>query len=386
MASRGTSRIIGSRKQERPTSHLLSEVGIRQFVHFRNRCNHIFNDFALQRSTDIRRQEIPSRYPQMFNMGADGAINGVHGSSMRKFLIATAFAAALTSVPARADEFFAVTPSGATEMIFAEPPSEVVGKLSAKCIDMGWSIASSTANDVICEAPMNFGQSLMGQLLMGNSYSTPPRRFFKYSVASVNNVSRVQASGWMELQMAFGQMRRTDFAGAPFHNSAMNILGSMGGKPPVGTTFPNHVVLGLQLDPVANGKYTQMRVTSVTDDSAAAKAGVQVGDVINSIAQKRFKDGDDLLDATAKAAKTPVYQIEVMRAGKAVKLDVARVFRAAYTETVTPAVVAPMAVSIVNAASTLSVADEIEKLAKLKDSGLITQTEFDQQKAKLLSR
>ncbi len=33
-----------------------------------------------------------------------------------------AASAAIAAVPAHADEFFAVTPSGATEMLFAEPP------------------------------------------------------------------------------------------------------------------------------------------------------------------------------------------------------------------------------------------------------------------------
>lgn len=107
-----------------------------------------------------------------------------------------ALAAALfVSSSAVADEFFAVTPSGATEMLFAELLNEVVGKLSTKCIDAGWSVTSSTTSEVVCKAPLNFGQSMVGRLLMGNSYSTPPRRFFKYNVATVNGVSRVQASG-----------------------------------------------------------------------------------------------------------------------------------------------------------------------------------------------
>lgn len=297
-----------------------------------------------------------------------------------------AAAAIAVASPASADEFFAVTPSGATEMLFAEPPAEVVGKLSTKCIDAGWSVTSSTGSEVVCEAPMNFGQSLMGTLLMGNSYSTPPRRFFKYNVATVNGISRVQASGWMELQMAFGQMRRTDFAGAPFHNSAMNFLASAGGKLPMGTTFPNHVFMGVGLEPVTSGKFTNMRVTSIQDGSSAGSAGVQIGDVITSIARKRFKDGDDMLDATAKAAKEPTYQIEVLRAGSPTKLTVQRAFRPAYSEAVIAVAAAPIAVTMANAAAPLSVADELGKLAKLKADGLITQAEFDQQKAKLLSK
>jgi len=303
-------------------------------------------------------------------------------------LRASAMAVALlNAAPAFADEYFAVTPSGATETMFAEPVSDVVGKISSKCIDAHWSVVSSTASEVICEAPMNFGQSLMGTLLMGNSYSTPPRRFFKYNVATIAGVSRVQASGWMELQMAFGQVRRTEFSGPAFHNGAMNFMAAAGGKAPKGTTFPNHAFLGAGLEPVTGGKTFTMRVTSVEPGSAASRGGIQLGDEITSVAGKRFKESDDLLDALAKAAKAPSYPVEVNRAGTLTKLNIPRAYRPEITEQVVaaPAIPSPAAVAVAGA-STMSVADELAKLGKLKADGLITQGEFDQQKAKLLAR
>ncbi len=253
---------------------------------------------------------------------------------MHKLCTAAVAVCIATSSQAMADEYLAVTPSGATEMLFAEPPAEVVGKLSAKCIDAGWSVSSLTGSDVVCEAPLNFGQSLMGTLLMGNSYSTPPRRFFKYTVATVSGISRVQASGWMELQMAFGQVRRTEFAGPGFHNGALNFLGNAGGKLPRGTTFPNHVYLGVGLEPAQIGKAVSVRVTSIENGSAAGQAGILVGDVVTSIAQKRLKGGYDFFDATAKAAKTPTFGMEVLRDGKPVKLTVARAYRPMFDEVV----------------------------------------------------
>lgn len=284
---------------------------------------------------------------------------------------------------ASADEYMAVTPSHATEMVFAEPPSEVIGKLSARCIDAGWSVVSSTGSDVTCEAPMNFGQSLLGTLLMGNSYSTPPRRFFRYMVSTVGGVSRVQASGWMELQMAFGQTRRTEFTGAPFHNGAMNFMASAGGHYPRGTTFPNHVYLGSELEPVREGKFTDLRVKGFETGSAAQQGGMMVGDVITSVAGKRFKDADDMSDAFAKAAKTATYPVEVRRDGKSVKLTVARAYRPTYEETVVA--ISPAPINVAVAAPAPSVADELGKLAKLKADGVITQAEFDREKVKLLT-
>jgi hypothetical protein len=301
---------------------------------------------------------------------------------MKRAYLAAVAATAIAS-PALADKFFAVTPSGSAEMLFPDKPATVVGQLSSKCIDDHWTVTSSTTTELVCEAPMNFGQSLAGTLLMGNSYSTPPRRFFKFDAAEVNGISRVQASGWMELQMAFGQTRRTDFAGPEFQNSIFIFMGSAGGKYPPGTTFPNHVMLGIGVAEAPLPKGVGLRVTSIVQGSPAEKAGVQVGDVISSVAGKRFKNINSLLDADAKAAETPTYEVELTRNGQDMKLTLDRAFRSPFAEIVVakadpaPAVAAP----VVQQAST---ADELAKLAALKDRGIITADEFAAQKKKLL--
>lgn len=99
------------------------------------------------------------------------------------------FVAAPTA--AWADKMFAVTPSGAAEMLFASGQQETVSALSSKCIDSRWTVISSSATELTCEAPMSMGQSVLGQVLMGNSYSTPPRRFFRFNVSENSGVSRV---------------------------------------------------------------------------------------------------------------------------------------------------------------------------------------------------
>jgi hypothetical protein len=304
------------------------------------------------------------------------------GDPMRPIIVAAAFVACVQSAPAFADKIFAVTPSGQTEMLFPDKPDAVVGELSAKCIDVKWTVISSGSNQVVCEAPLNFGQSLLGQMLMGNSYSTPPHRYFRFNIAEINGISRVQASGWVELQMAFGQTKRTDFSGASFHNGMMNFMAAAGGKYPPGTSFPNHAALGVDVADVTEGKYVAFRITKIYPDSVAAKAGFQVGDVVEQIAGKRFKNADDYLDATAKAAETSTYPVEISRDGKRMTVTAERSFRPAITEQVIakadpiPAPAAPP--------QSVSVADEIAKLAKLKDEGLLTEAEFDAQKKKLL--
>ncbi|MCD2324988.1 SHOCT domain-containing protein [Sphingomonas sp. IC-56] len=287
--------------------------------------------------------------------------------------------------PALADEYFAVTPTGMAETLFSDKPVAAIGKLTSKCIDAHWTVISSSATELVCEAPLNFGQSLLGQLTMGNSYSTPPRRFFRFNVAEINGISRVQASGWMELQMAFGQMKRTDFSGPEFQNSIMQFMLAAGGKYPLGTSFPNHAWLGIQAEDASLGKYVGIRIKSVEPGGAAATAGLQVGDVVNQIVGKRFKDMGDYLDATAKAAKTPVYEVQLTRDGKPMKVSAARAFRPAITEAVV-ALAAPSGAPVPVAGPTAPIADELTKLAKLKADGILTDAEFQAQKAKLLGQ
>ena len=301
---------------------------------------------------------------------------------MRKFQLAAAIISMATAAPAMADQFFAVTPSGAAETLFPDDPSTVVGKLASRCIDSRWTVISSSATDLVCEAPLNMGQSVLGQALMGNSYSTPPRRFFRFNVAQINGVSRVQASGWMELQMAFGQMKRTDFAGPEFQNGMIDFMTAVGGKPPKGTTFPNHATFGVKAEPAALGKYAGLRIIAIDQGGAAEAAGLRIGDVISSVANKRFKNTADWLDALALAAKSAEFPAEVIREGKPVKVVVPRRYRAAITEDVTPTHQPSSAVSV---AAPSSVADEIAKLAKLRSDGLLTEAEFQTAKSKLLT-
>lgn len=308
-----------------------------------------------------------------------GSKGSLHALALCLSTLAAAFPTA-----AHADEYFAVTPSGATEALFPEPADAVVGKLSAACIDAKMRVMSSSVTELVCEAPLNTGQSIMGQLLMGNSYSTPPRRFYRFNVASINGVSRVQASGWMELQMAFGQMKRTDFSGPEFHNSLTGFLTGAGGKLPQGTTFPNHAVMGFDADDRVVDGYLAMTITKIETGSAAERAGLQTGDVVTRIAGKRFKNFDDYLDATAKAASKPTYEVEYQRSGQARKVTLDRAFRPTVTEQVVATPVAPAA-PVMSANANLSVADELEKLAALRDKGILSADEFEAQKKKLLS-
>lgn len=293
-------------------------------------------------------------------------------------------AAMLSPTVAKADQIMAMTPSGAAEALFPGSSEATSGVLANVCINRSWTVQSSTPTMVICEAPMNFGQSLAGQLLMGNSYSTPPRRFFRFNIADFQGHSRVQLSGWMELQMAFGQVRRTDFTDVAFHNSAMNLLIGSGGQYPQGTIFPNHAVLGVGFE-AASMPQAGAKVTSVEAGSSAAVAGLQVGDVVTRLSGERIKKVDDLWDGLAKASKLASFPVEIYRRSQKLTVIVPTKMRPEVGAPVWPDMpqVASAAPGI---AASSSPADELAKFAKLRDEGVITLAEFEAQKAKLLAQ
>jgi hypothetical protein len=260
--------------------------------------------------------------------------------------------------------------------------------IAGKCIDVGWIVISTTSTTVICEAPMNVGQSALTQLLIGNSYSTPPKRFMRFNIAGVQGASRVQANGWVETQMAFGQMQRQDFSGPEFHNSILGFLTAAGGRLPPGTTFPNHVMLGVELA----GDYTDegALVGSVDADSPADRAGIRGGDRVRRLAGERIKSEADWWDGAARAARDTTYEVEIVRSGERRRLTLERAFRPPVIAPVIEEQSKPEAESfqrepvITTSVQPISIADELAKFAQLRDKGVITEEEFQEQKARLL--
>ncbi|WP_324750990.1 hypothetical protein SH591_06260 [Sphingomonas sp. LY54] len=94
-----------------------------------------------------------------------------------------AAALVFTASLAFADKFFAITPSGSTEMLFPDRPEATIGKLSSKCIDAQWRMITSSPRELACEAPLNFGQAVLGQMLM--TTATPPLPAASSNVAEV---------------------------------------------------------------------------------------------------------------------------------------------------------------------------------------------------------
>lgn len=303
---------------------------------------------------------------------------------MKKVILATALAT--VAAPALADEPYAMTPSGLTEAFFDLPVVATSDKIANGCFDMGWTMVSSSTTTVVCEAQMGTLQSVLSQLFLGNQYSTPPKQYIRFNLAGVGPSTRVQATGWIETQMAFGQTRTEEMSSAHYHNNVMNLFSALTGRFPPGTTFPNHAYLGTGFaETDGNG----LVVTEVAADSPAEQAGIRVGDVITRLAKERIKTGNDVLDGLRKAAKNPTFRIEFVRAGTEMEAEVTRRYRADVVAP-DPAELAKLTVHLEPEKSDivmpLSVADELAKFAKLRDDGIISAEEFAEQKALLLNK
>ena len=294
------------------------------------------------------------------------------------------FLAAMCSQPALADEPYAVTPNGRAEMMFDVPAVETSDMIAGACMSSNWVIKEQSPQQVLCEAPPTFGQSLVANMLMGNSYSTPPRLYYRFSIVQLSNETRVQANGWMGVQSAFGQNREMNANLKGFHNNAMDMMRAAGGRYPEGTAFPNHAYVGSGFD------YTEtpqkgLRLREVDPEGPFARAGLRDGDVVTRVAGERWKNFDDFYDGLHKAASSDQYEVEFYRAGDKTKASVARLFRSAvgpleidnppFGQANEPQVVVQ---------NEISTADELAKFADLLSKGIITQEEFDEQKSRLL--
>lgn len=291
--------------------------------------------------------------------------------------------ALLVAPSAFAGKFFAVTPSGKAEANFSGSAEETSNAIASKCMDATWSVVKTSEQEVVCESPLTTGRQLLAQMAMGNAYSTPPRRFFKFNIVEMGGISRVQSGGWIETQMPFGQVQKVDLAGPDFHNSMINFLQSSGGKLPIGTTFPNHAVMGFDAAMAMSGKYVVIQVTSVNPHTAAERAGILPNDTVTSIAGRKFKNIEEYYEAIERAAQTSTYPIEILRNSEKMTLTVDREFKPAITETAASKASASVASE---AKPSNSIADELAKLLKLKEQGVLSAAEFDAQKKKLLAQ
>ncbi|WP_052742584.1 hypothetical protein [Sphingomonas sp. Ag1] len=105
------------------------------------------------------------------------------------------------------------TAEGPLTVWFKEEPSAVSDKLANLCADRNAAVVEQDDRHVLCQREVSGGKGILAQALLGNSYSTSPVLNVRFSILKDRGAARVQASQWVELQMAMGQTRRTPVDG-----------------------------------------------------------------------------------------------------------------------------------------------------------------------------
>lgn len=151
---------------------------------------------------------------------------------MKKLVTTTAFALVLAlTACAPQQALVKKTSSGYPEGVFSNSNVEDVrSKLIGGCSSRGILVQESSGNQVVCGKTMDGGEAVLAQVLVGNSYSTTPERKIRFVIYQSGADVRVTAQQWIELQMAFGQIRRTELDGNNQKNELQQFLFFLGAQ------------------------------------------------------------------------------------------------------------------------------------------------------------
>lgn len=98
------------------------------------------------------------------------------------------------------------TASGKPEGEYKGATVEAVrNALMTRC-NNGGAMTSVSGNEVTCKKRLEGGGAIMTQLLIGNSYSTPPLFVLHYTIGEQTDGVKVWADSWVETQMVGGQV------------------------------------------------------------------------------------------------------------------------------------------------------------------------------------
>jgi len=123
------------------------------------------------------------------------------------------------------------TQSGFPEGVFRGANLEdVKAKMMDGCMSKGLIVYESTTNQIVCGKVMEGSDAVIGQLIVGNSYSTTPERKVRFVLYKVGDDVKVTAQQWIETQMAFGQVRRQELKSNNQVNDIQNFLFSLGAE------------------------------------------------------------------------------------------------------------------------------------------------------------
>lgn len=148
-----------------------------------------------------------------------------------------AFAAGVIAAPASA---------APVDVFFAGTPAEVGAKLANMCASGGSTVFEQDQFHITCGRTMDGLSGALTQALLGNSYSTTPQQKIRFGLIAGEGFTRVQATAWIETQMAFGQLRQEPMSGKRIEQQIRDGLVRQGGTltppalqiPPTGEVVP----------------------------------------------------------------------------------------------------------------------------------------------------
>lgn len=126
----------------------------------------------------------------------------------------------------------AQTPSGYPEAVFSGISAQkLADKLAMSCVSVGNLVVNQTQTQVKCDTSMSDAQIRWAKAYVGNQYASDIHQYIQYNLTKMDGQVRVQAREWIQLQMPYGQIKKSDFTKPELTNPLQELLYEMGGKP-----------------------------------------------------------------------------------------------------------------------------------------------------------
>lgn len=239
------------------------------------------------------------------------------------------------------------TPTGLAETLFDSDPAGAARQVADQCLAGGLELVERDDMAVTCRLPED--RDAGARLDLGRAAKSARPIFYRFQLEERGDATRVLASGWEEVGGFWGGTEQRELADPAFHNALIDLMVEAGGRLPPGTRFPNHAMIGA--DFIARERPEQaLEVMAVEADSPAMRAGLQVGDLVTRIANRRTRTLEDLNRSLVDAAGAARFEIRFLRDGREGVALLRSEFR--------PAVTAPVLAEVEEPAAKIVAAEE----------------------------
>jgi hypothetical protein len=162
---------------------------------------------------------------------------------------------------------------------FSGTAVDAATSLANMCVQRGIPVVEQDGRKVVCASEMNGTSGLFAGLLYGNRYSTTPVAYSRFTVIEGKGFVTVQASQWIEVQMAFGQVRRHPADGKKQRAKLEGALLQAGGSRtppnlPLSATAPSPSAV---VAPVGQAPSAPVSVTEAKPATQPSKQPAQFG-------------------------------------------------------------------------------------------------------------